>query len=130
MDDHEFRQLNEDDDLKHLAHALIPVKGEWWEIGLVLQLQPGELRDILNDRRHNTDFQRLTAMLTIWLDKLLNPPQTWPVIVEALRSLVVNKPNIAEEIRREHCPLYPGPEEMPSRPSQAQVPGEIINGGF
>ena len=126
MGDHEFRQLDEDD-LKRLTNALIPVKSEWWEIGLVLRLQPGELRDILNDRRYNTELQRLTAMLNIWLDQLLNPPQTWPVIVEALRSPVVNKPNIAEEIRREYCPLYPAPIS-PSPPPP--VPGEIINDGF
>ena len=99
----EFRRLNEDD-LKHLTNALIPVKDKWREIGVELKLPHGELTAILNDPRNHTEVHYLTAMLSLWLNRLVDPPQTWPVIVEALRSRAVNRADIAEQIRNEYCP--------------------------
>ena len=119
MDIDEFRQLNEDD-LKHLIKALIPVGDKWYEIGVELKLQHREVREIQNDSRNCTEVQYLTAMLSLWLNMLLDPPQTWPVIVEALRSRTVNRAGIAEQIRGKYCPNY-----LKVPPTPPPVPGEI-----
>ena len=103
----EFRQLNQDD-LKHLTNALILVKDKWQEIGLELKLEQEELNEILNDPRNHKEVHRLTAMLSLWLNRVMNPPQTWPVIVEALLSPMVKRADIAEKIQKDYCPLYPG----------------------
>ena len=125
MDMDEFRQLNEDDDLKHLTNALIPVGERWQEIGVELKLQLRELREIRNDPRNCTEVQYVTSMLSLWLNRLLDPPQTWPVIVEALRSPAVNRADIAEKIRNEYCPNYPRLGEMSLRQAPPPVLGEI-----
>ncbi len=48
------------------------------------------------EKDHHTPGDRFTAMLGAWFQSSPNP--TWSQVVEALRSLIINRHDIADEI--------------------------------
>ncbi|XP_064385967.1 uncharacterized protein LOC135334629 [Halichondria panicea] len=80
--------------LGEASAALCDVRARWFDLGLELHLPFRTLEDIVET--HHTSEDRLTAMLRKRLQSSPNP--TWSVVVKALRSRVINRPDIADEI--------------------------------
>lgn len=69
--------------------ALLPIANEWKTIGILLDLPPGRLNSIENEK--NKDHDRLLEMVDEWL-KTLNA--TWGDLIKAVKS--VNKSRALE----------------------------------
>ena len=85
-----------DIDLLQVRRATVEVT-EWYDLGLELGLLPYQLDVIQKDSRVTTDGQRL--MLQKWLD---TGSASWSSLVEALKSPLINKEKIADEIAKAH----------------------------
>lgn len=105
---HPYEPLREED-LKEVHEILHPLRIKWREIGLQLRLQPADLNAVLRDPNFSDDGLCLMQVLTLCLQNV-NPPLTWPAVVEALRSRSVNRQDVAEEVRTGYCIYSPTPE--------------------
>ena len=85
-----------DIDLLQVRRATVEVT-EWYDLGLELGLLPYQLDAIQKDSRVTTDGQRL--MLQKWLD---TGSASWSSLVKALKSPLINKEKIADEIAKAH----------------------------
>ena len=85
-----------DIDLLQVRRATVEVT-EWYDLGLELGLLPYQLDTIQKDSRVTTDGQRL--MLQKWLD---TGSASWSSLVKALKSPLINKEKIADEIAKAH----------------------------
>ena len=49
----------------------------------------------------------MREVLKHWLDTTTNPPPTWEAVITALRSPIVDKKNIAEQLESRYCAPVP-----------------------
>ena len=88
------------DDLVDVHEKLLDVSSNWYDVGLVLRLRPGDLENI---ERQNQDVRVcLRKMLLRWLKKV-DPPPTWEGLACALESPTVGEPRLAEQLRTKYC---------------------------
>ena len=88
------------DDLNDVRRELLDVSKKWYDIGLELRLQPGDLENI---ECQNQDIRIcLRKMLLHWLKKV-DPPPTWERLACALESRTVGEPRLAEQLRTKYC---------------------------
>jgi hypothetical protein len=85
-------------DLYVIVEALLEAKDKAYELGLRLKLSPDEVKSIRNT--YQDPQERLTAIIE-YLLKQVEPRPTWRLIVNALRSPLVDLPRLAEAA---HCP--------------------------
>ena len=86
-----------DNDLLQVRRATVEVT-EWYDLGLELGLLPYQLDAIQKDSRGvTTEGQRM--MLQKWLD---TGSASWSSLVKALKSPLINKESIADEIAKAH----------------------------
>ena len=86
-----------DIDLLQVLRATVEVI-EWYNVGLELGLPSYQLDAIQKDSRGvTTDGQRM--MLQKWLD---TGSASWSSLVKALKSPLINKESIADEIAKAH----------------------------
>lgn len=97
-------------DLSAVYNLLFRVKAKWKEIGLQLGVSVYSLDSIQSEVAFRDDGQRLMQMLSEWLKNVTEPPPSWPKVVDALRSEPVHEWNVAERVKRRHCPDYVEPE--------------------
>ena len=88
-------------DLKSLHCELHPVSHKWFSLGVQLQVPVETLKCI--ETEHYQMSRRLLEMLTVWL-KCTNPPPTWYILTEALKSLPVGERLLAQQLRDKYCP--------------------------
>ena len=88
-------------DLGEVVEAILDAKDKAYEIGLKLKLPPSEVKSIC--KTHQDPQERLTAVIDCSL-KQVEPRPTWRLIVEALRSPLVNLPRLAEEVEANNFP--------------------------
>ena len=88
-------------DLVDILGSLIKAKDKAYVLGLKLGLQPYEARSICDNNANPED--RLTRIIELFL-KRVDPIPTWRVIINALRSDLVNLPRLAKEIEDAHFP--------------------------
>ena len=86
-----------DSDLREVLRATVAVI-EWQTLGIELGIDHSKLKIIANDNREKYK-SCLTNMLATWLS---SGSATWRGLVEAIRSPLVDKNDIAEEIARKH----------------------------
>ncbi len=82
---------------RRINEGRVPIPEKLYFIIIIidmLMLRNFALQDIVET--HHTSEDRLTAMLRKRLQSSPNP--TWSVVVKALRSRVINRPDIADEI--------------------------------
>ena len=89
-------------DLAELLRVLYPARHRCIYFGLEVGLEGEEIEGVEN-RYQNAD-DRLRAILSVRLNKA--KPLTWNEIDSALRSKMVDKSGLAEEIRRKYGHLF------------------------
>ena len=93
------------DDLFDVKSVLLPVVARWKHIGLVLGLDPSELKRIERENRSTSDC--LTRILTLWLKKAYNTERfgepSWDLLARAVADPAGgNNPALAEEIANKY----------------------------
>ena len=88
-------------ELYKVVEALLEAKDKAYELGLRLTLSPDEVKSIRNT--HQDPQERLTAIIE-YLLKQVEPRPTWRLIVNALRSPLVDLPRLAKDVEAAHCP--------------------------
>ena len=88
-------------DLGEIVETILDAKDKAYELGLKLKLRPIDVKSIC--RTHQDPQDRLTAIIE-YLLKQVEPRPTWRLIVDALRSHLVNLPRLAEEVVAKHFP--------------------------
>ena len=91
----------QEEDLADVLESLMKAKDKAYVLGLKLGLQPYEVRSICDNNAKPED--RLTRILEMFLGETGHVP-TWRVIINALRSDLVNLPRLAKEIEDAHFP--------------------------
>ena len=82
-----------------MTELLTNVAGSWETIGVMLEIEDGELKRIKAD--HGSDSAScLREMLRIWLNRVV-PPPTWSAIAKAIDTL--GKTELARDLRTKYC---------------------------
>ena len=87
-------------DLVPVLRATVEVT-DWYSLGLELGLPDHQLERIRRDGYDETDCQR--KMTLKWLDTGV---ASWSSLVEALKSPLINKNGVAEQITKDHPRKY------------------------
>ena len=87
--------------LKALLNELHPVRANWYNIGLQLNVPYTTLDSFRQLYSDPSDLLR--EMLKFWLKTAVDPPPTWETVVTALRSPSVNEKSVAAQLEAEYC---------------------------
>ncbi len=79
---------------------LKPVRALWYNLGLGLKVDQGDLDSISSKIKE--PFDGLREILTIWLDQHGCPP-TWQTVVDVLRNPVIDKKCLATALEVKYC---------------------------
>ena len=85
--------------LKHLLKELKVVASDWEYIGIELEIEDSNLKQVKSDNPGDSRAC-LREMLRIWLSGA-DPRPSWPAVVEALNNL--GQIDIAQHIRTKYC---------------------------
>ena len=88
-------------DAVKVVEELLPAQNQSYELGLKLNLPPHEVKSI-----HATLTEPRKRLLQIVIEFLnqVDPKPTWRVIVDALKSPLVNLPQLARAVETAHFP--------------------------
>ena len=89
------------DDLSIVRKELHEARTKWYDIGLELKVPVGTLDSI--KAQSDDPKECLLEALKHWL-KTVDPKPTWQVLVDALRSCVVEENQLANSLEEKHCP--------------------------
>ena len=87
--------------LKDLVNELSAVKDKWKDLGVQLNMTPPDLNAI-QIQCNNNPSRCLLEMLSQWWE-VTSPSPTWQTVVDALSSPAVDRPDVAEKIRKFYC---------------------------
>ena len=87
--------------LKALLNELHPVRGSWYNIGLQLDVPRTTLDCFKLNHSDPSDLMR--EVLSSWLDTAVDPRPTWKAVITALRSPIVGKMSVAEQLESKYC---------------------------
>ena len=82
-----------------LKELLSKVSADWENIGVMLNVKEGELRNIRSD--YEESEQCFREMLRRWLNQV-EPPPTWSAIIDAIDTYPRYK-SLAKELRKKYC---------------------------
>ena len=86
-------------ELKVLLRELRKVANEWEDIGIELDIEEGQLKQIKSD--HTGDSKAcLREMLRVWLSRVA-PPPSWSAMADTLDTLGYQ--DIATHLRSSYC---------------------------
>ena len=88
-------------DAVQVAEELLPAQNKSYQLGLKLKLQPHEVENIHSTYANSEE--RLLRIIILFLNQV-DPKPTWRVIVEALKSPLVNLPQLARAVETAHFP--------------------------
>ena len=88
-------------DLATVLKELYEARTKWYYIGLELKVPWVTLDSI--KAQSDDEQERLLEALKHWL-KTVDPKPTWQVLVDALRSCVVEENQLANSLEEKHCP--------------------------
>ena len=91
----------QEEDLVDVLGSLMKAMDKAYVLGLNLGLRPYEVRSICDNNAKPED--RLTRIIEMFL-KEAEPVPTWRIIINALRSDLVNLPRLAKEIEDARFP--------------------------
>ena len=78
------------------------MRAEWYDLGVQLEIQTHDL-DVLRLENQNDTKKCLRQMLSVWLLQEFPSPPSWERVVDALSSPAIDRPTVAERIRRTYC---------------------------
>ena len=82
-------------DILSICERLNGVRNDWFALGLTFRLKYSVLRSI--EHRYRSNKHCLTEMVGQWVQQFPDTT-TWPYICECLRSPIVERNDVAEEI--------------------------------
>ena len=88
-------------DAVQVLEELLPAQNQSYELGLKLKLPPHEVESI--DSTYSKPRQRLLRIIMLFLNQV-DPKPTWRVIVDALKSPLVNLHQLARAVEIAHFP--------------------------
>ena len=94
-------KILKESDLCELVEALLEAKNKASDFGLKLLLPSHEIDSICSI--HRDPQEQLTSILKYFL-KRVEPRPTWGMIINALKSSMVDLPRLAETIEADHFP--------------------------
>ena len=89
-------------DLKTLVNELHEVRADWYDLGVQLEIKTHDL-DVFRLENQNDTKKCLRQMLSLWLLHEIPSPPSWERVVDALSSPAIDRPTVAERIRRTYC---------------------------
>ena len=108
-----------------MLNELYPVRGSWYNIGLELGIPIIQL-GYFKQKRTNPLYS-LHEMLQHWLESAVDPYPTWEAIVTALRSPLVDKNYLADQLESKYCaPVQLMKEESSSHTKSEEGEGIVI----
>ena len=82
-----------------LTELLTKVASKWENIGIMLDLEQGQLNTVKAD--HGSDSESyLRGMLQVWLSQV-EPLPTWSAMAQAIEN--VGHPDLAKHLRTKYC---------------------------
>ena len=98
---HTAGKLLKDDDYSEVCEALYPARHKWRQIGIKLQLKRQDLDNIASEYESKGNIRCLEEVVSMFLNRPSRNP-TWKVIINALRSKIVNEEALAVEIKERY----------------------------
>ena len=83
-------------------NELHEVRADWYDLGVQLRMATSDL-DVVKLEYMNDSKKCLRQMLSDWLTKTAPSPPSWQRVVDALCSRSIDRPALAEKIRRTYC---------------------------
>ena len=83
-------------------NELQEVRDVWFSLGVQLDMPEADLGSIRADFRDKCS-DCLLQMLSFWLRKTTPSPPSWQRVVDALSSPAIDRPALADKIRRTYC---------------------------
>ena len=83
-------------------NELQQVRDIWFSVGVQLNMPLADLRSIRADFKDKSS-DCLLEMLSVWLTRTVPSPPSWERVVDALSSPAIERPTVAERIRRTYC---------------------------
>ena len=87
-------------DLSTVRNALHDVRTKWFDIGVELKVKISTLKSI-ETKYHGDDKDCLREVITEWLKA--NDHPTWKLLVNALKTRVIDEPRLAAELEAKYC---------------------------
>ena len=78
------------------------VRAKWYHLGVQLNMRPSDLDPIQIQCLNNPD-DCLLKLLSVWLTRTDPSPPSWERVADALSSPAIDRPTLAERIRRTYC---------------------------
>ena len=89
-------------DLATLVNELHEVRADWYDLGVQLRMVTSDL-DAIEQENTKDSKKCLRKMLSLWLTKTTPSPPSWQRVVDALCSRSIDRPALADKIRRTYC---------------------------
>ena len=89
-------------DLATVVNELQEVRDIWFSVGVQLNMPLADLRSIRADFKDKSS-DCLLETLSVWLTRTDPSPPSWERVVDALSSPAIDRPTVAERIRRTYC---------------------------
>ena len=83
-------------------NELQQVRDIWFSVGVQLNMPLADLRSIRADFKDKSS-DCLLEMLSVWLTRTVPSPPSWERVVDTLSSPAIDRPTVAERIRRTYC---------------------------
>ena len=83
-------------------NELHEVRTDWYDLGVQLEFETHDL-DVFRLEYQNDTKKCLRHVLSVWLTRTVPSPPSWERVVDALSSPAIDRPTVAERIRRTYC---------------------------
>ena len=83
-------------------NELHEIRADWYDLGVQLRMTTSDL-DVIKVVNMNDSKKCLRQMLSEWLRKTTPSLPSWQRVVDALCSPAIDRPALADKIRRTYC---------------------------
>ena len=91
-------------DLRIIVNELSEAQVKWYNIGVQLRIDIGELDKIKSDYRDNTE-NCFREMIKVWLKSINQGSKTWTTLADVLKGPTVGFGDLARQIEERYCQL-------------------------
>ena len=104
--------------LKALLNELHPVRANWYNIGLELDIPYTELNFFR--KMYSDPLDSLREVLIYWLKMAVDPPPSWDAVITALKSSIVGEKNVAAQLESRYCPPLQEESNSPTKAEKSE----------